>query len=228
MEGAGVRGASAFNRRPRGVSSPARTRVGARLAALAVASAALIMHFSACDNRIVTAPIAPNAPATDILAIRVPTLDGGTTDLSAYRGQVLLIVNVASKCGYTKQYAGLQELHDRFKGQGFSVIAFPCNDFGGQEPGGKAEIQACAAGFSADFPIMGKVRVKAGEIDGAPQSELYATLGNATGQLPVWNFGKYLVGRDGKPVAFFGTAVDPMSPEVVEAVVVGVRPGGRD
>ncbi|MDA0804008.1 MAG: glutathione peroxidase [Planctomycetota bacterium] len=187
------------------------------------------MHFSACDNRVVTAPIAANSPATDILSIPAPTLDGGMTDLSAYRGQVLLIVNVASECGYTKQYAGLQELHDKFKGQGegqgFSVIAFPCNDFGGQEPGGKTEIAACAARFNATFPIMGKVRVKAGEIDGAKQSELYATLGDATGQLPVWNFGKYLIGRDGKPVAFFGTAIDPMSPEVVAAVegVVGNR-----
>ncbi|MDA1106526.1 MAG: hypothetical protein O2855_08065, partial [Planctomycetota bacterium] len=75
---------------------------------------------------------------------------------------------------------------------------------------------------------MGKVRVKAGEIDGAKQSELYATLGDATGQLPVWNFGKYLIGRDGKPVAFFGTAIDPMSPEVVAAVEGVVRPPSSD
>ena len=138
--------------------------------------------------------------------LTVSDISGAPLELSSFKGQVTLVVNTASECGYTSQYEGLQALHLELGGSGFSVVAFPCNDFGGQEPGSSAEIATfCTNTYAVTFPVMGKVQVKQGE----GQSEAYSLLGTRTGDLPGWNFGKYLVGKDGQPIAFFGTRTTP-------------------
>ena len=137
-------------------------------------------------------------------------LYGVAVNNNQFDGQVTLIVNLASKCGLTPQYEDLQALHEKYNGQGFSVVGFPCNDFGGQEPGDADTIAACALGFGATFPIMEKIGVTEGE----SQCAMYRDLQEATGALPEWNFGKYLIDGHGTPVAFFGSMVEPLSPEI--------------
>ena len=134
------------------------------------------------------------------------SLFGEPASLADYAGKVTLIVNVASACGYTPQYAGLEHLHRALAGRGFSVLGFPCNDFGRQESGSAEEIRDfCDRTYGVTFPLFEKVVVKAG----AEQSPIYADLGKAAGKLPAWNFGKYLVGRDGNVIGFFDAKVTP-------------------
>jgi len=141
------------------------------------------------------------------------TLEGKTQPLSIYKGQVLLVVNVASECGYTPQYAGLQRLHERFKTRGFTVLGFPCNQFGGQEPGSAQEIQRfCTTRFQVSFPLFEKVDVK-----GPGKAPVYAFLTGAYGE-PKWNFHKYLVGKDGRVLQAFSSQVEPEAPELVKAL----------
>ena len=164
--------------------------------------------LAGCDSRVVDAP-----PSSDagFHAQSCRDLRGQDVDLGQFDGQVLLVVNVASHCGYTSQYTGLEKLHQQYKDRGFSVIAFPCNDFGGQEPGSAGDItQVCRVDYGVTFPMMEKVVSKSG----GDQSPIYTQLEAATGELPSWNFGKYLVDRNGQPVAFFGSSVKPMSPEL--------------
>jgi glutathione peroxidase len=144
-------------------------------------------------------------------SIQATTLQGQPADLSQYAGQVALVVNVASECGYTPQYAGLQKLHDELKGRGFTVLGFPSNEFGKQEPGDAAQIQTfCQRNYGVTFPMFSKLVTKKGE----EQSPVYEFLGRDGGQLPEWNFAKYLVGRDGKVRAFFPSDVAPESKEL--------------
>jgi glutathione peroxidase len=126
----------------------------------------------------------------------------------------VLVVNVASACGFTPQYEQLQQLQEDWSDQGVCVLAFPCNDFGGQEPGQPEAIRVTCDRYDVTFPVMAKVRIKSGDA----QSPVYADLQRATGTLPRWNFGKYLIAADGRPVAFFGSSVDPMSPELQTAL----------
>ncbi len=150
-----------------------------------------------------------------LYSLTVADITGAETDLSGFAGKVTLVVNTASKCGFTPQYASLQELHAELEGRGFSVIAFPCNDFGGQEPGTGEEIAAfCSDRYSVSFPVMGKVQVNEGE----GQSEVYSMLGTKTGELPGWNFGKYLVGKDGVPIAFYGSSTGPDDEDLRKAI----------
>jgi len=147
----------------------------------------------------------------------VRTLAGEPKSLADFRGQVLLLVNTASACGLTPQYHALEALHQRFKARGFSVLAFPCNDFGAQEPGGPEEIQQfCSTRFAVTFPLFEKVRAR------GDKSPLYRTL---TEELPEglrgeirWNFTKFLVGRDGRVLRRFEPQVEPVAPEVTQAV----------
>jgi glutathione peroxidase len=142
------------------------------------------------------------------------TLDGRPADLQQYRGQVSLVVNVASKCGFTPQYAGLEKLQQEMKGKAFSVLGFPSNDFGGQEPGGPEDIAAfCTRNYGVTFPMFEKLRTKAGP----GQSPIYGFLGRS-GHLPAWNFSKYVVDKEGQVVAFFPSRVSPDSPELREAI----------
>ena len=145
-------------------------------------------------------------PQDSLYQLTTKTLEGQPADLKAYSGKVALVVNVASQCGYTPQYAGLEKLYADLKGRGFVVLGFPSNDFGGQESGTAVEIrQFCSLNYDVTFPLFEKVVTKAG----ATQSPVYANLRKQSGNLPSWNFAKYLVGKDGKVVKFYKSDVKP-------------------
>jgi glutathione peroxidase len=146
-------------------------------------------------------------------------IDGKDVDLASYQGKVLMVVNVASKCGLTPQYTQLVEMHKKYKDQGFEVIGFPANNFMGQEPGTNEEIKTfCSTKYGVEFPIMSKISVKGGDIDPL-YAELTSTEANGKfgGEIK-WNFTKFLVGRDGHVIARFEPPVKPDAPEVVAAV----------
>ncbi len=140
--------------------------------------------------------------------------DGTQKSLGDYQGKVLLIVNVASRCGFTKQYAGLQELQKNYEDKGFEVLGFPCNDFGNQEPGTLEEIQNfCTNTFSISFPLFAKVHAK------GQTTEPYTTLNQQEPSGDVeWNFEKFLISKDGIVLNRFKSAVEPNSPELVQAI----------
>lgn len=150
-------------------------------------------------------------------------LDGRPYDLNALRGKVALLVNVASECGYTPQYEGLEALHQSRKDRGLVVLGAPSNEFGGQEPGDAAAIATfCKKNFGVTFPLLAKLETK----PTATQSPLYEFLGTKTGSLPGWNFCKYLVGRDGQPIKFYASGVKPMSEELLAAIDAALAAGG--
>ena len=164
------------------------------------------------------APLAAQQPSggalTSFYNLKTTTLDGKPAELSMYRGKVSLVVNVASKCGFTPQYDGLEKLQKEMQGKPFNVLGFPSNDFGQQEPGTAAEIQEfCKLTYGVTFPMFQKSVTKAG----ADQSPAYAFLGKS-GDLPAWNFAKYVVDKNGKVVAFFPSQVTPESPELRAAI----------
>lgn len=146
------------------------------------------------------------------------TAETTATTLAPYKGDVLLIVNVASKCGLTPQYEGLEALHRKYQGQGLRVLAFPSNDYKGQEPGTEEEIvEFCRNKYDVTFPLYAKVHVAEGT-DKAPLFR-YLTEGDHPGKSEIsWNFGKFLVGRDGKVIAHIGSRVKPDTPEVTKAI----------
>ena len=150
--------------------------------------------------------------ADPIHSIPIATLDGKEGALKAHEGKALVIVNVASQCGYTGQYAGLQKLQEAFASEGLVVLGVPCNDFGGQEPGGAAEIKACATGYQASFPLTEKVVIK-----GAGKHPLFEAL-TAEGGDVGWNFEKFVVGKDGTVVARFDSGTEPDDEALIAAV----------
>jgi glutathione peroxidase len=142
---------------------------------------------------------------TSFYDLNTKSLDGKPGNLAQYKGKVSLVVNVASKCGYTPQYEGLEKLQREMKGKGFNVLGFPSNDFGGQEPGTAEEIATfCRLTYDVTFPMFEKVVTR----KGSGQSPVYTFLGSS-GNLPAWNFSKYIVDRQGKVVAFFPSQVTP-------------------
>jgi glutathione peroxidase len=146
--------------------------------------------------------------------LQTQALDGKPGNLAQYRGKVSLVVNVASKCGYTPQYEGLEKLQREMKDKGFNVLGFPSNDFGGQEPGTAQEIATfCRLTYDVTFPMFEKVVT----MRGAGQSPIYAFLGRS-GRLPAWNFSKYVVDKQGKVVAFFESQVTPEDPALRAAI----------
>ena len=155
--------------------------------------------------------------AESIHDVKLKDIDGKDTTLAAYKGKVLLIVNVASKCGFTKQYAGLETIYQKYKDQGFVVLGFPCNQFGGQEPGSNEEIkQFCSSKFNVTFPLFDKLEVK-----GEKRHPLYEALVGKDSPFPgdiKWNFTKFLIGKDGKILKRFESAATPESPGVTEAI----------
>ena len=137
------------------------------------------------------------------------SIDGQDVDLSAYAGQVVLVVNTASQCGFTPQYKGLQELHDSYNGQGFAVLGFPCDQFGNQEPGEDAEIAGfCERNFGVTFPLFSKI-----EVNGDGAHPLYQWMrsekGGLLGSKIKWNFTKYLVGKDGQVISRYSPTTKP-------------------
>ena len=157
------------------------------------------------------------ARAESIYDIKLKDIDGKDTTLAAYKGKVLLIVNVASKCGFTPQYKSLEATYRKFKGKGFVVLGFPCNQFGGQEPGTNEEIkQFCSSEYNVTFPLFDKI-----EVNGAKRHPLYVELAGEKSPFPgniKWNFNKFLIGKDGKIVKRFDSKATPDSPEVTEAL----------
>ena len=149
--------------------------------------------------------------------IAVLDMNNKEVKLSSYNGKVLLIVNVASECGNTPQYAGLEEIYKEFQPKGFEILAFPCNDFGGQEPGTNEEIKTfCTTNYGVTFPLFDKVKIL-----GPDKSPLYAVLtdNSVTYKGDVkWNFEKFLIDRNGNIVARFGNKVQPTSDEVISAI----------
>lgn len=139
---------------------------------------------------------------------------GEAQSLCRYQGKVLLIVNTASRCGYTPQYEGLEALYRKYKDRGLVVVGFPSNDFGGQEPGSNKEIaEFCRTTYGIQFPLYEK-----GSVSALARNPLYADLAKATGQAPKWNFHKYVVDRDGKPVASFVSDVEPGDRELTRVI----------
>lgn len=152
------------------------------------------------------------------------SIDGRPAPLSAYQGKVVLIVNVASRCGFTPQYAGLEALYEKYKDRGFAILGFPANNFGGQEPGTNEEIKTfCSTKYNVTFPMYSKISVK-----GDDQAPLYRFLTDkqanpATGGEIQWNFTKFLVDKNGKVVARFEPKVTPESPDVASAIEKALR-----
>ena len=158
-----------------------------------------------------------SAEESPLYSIPLKDIDGKDTSLKAYAGKALLIVNVASQCGFTPQYEGLESLYRKYKDQGLVVLGFPCNDFGEQEPGTNGEIkQFCSANYNVTFPLFDKLHTK-----GADQHPLYSALSGSSSPVagPVtWNFNKYLVSRDGKILAHYESDVEPDSSTLTKAI----------
>jgi glutathione peroxidase len=149
-----------------------------------------------------------------VYSVTASGLDGSLVDLSRFDGQVTLIVNVASQCGFTPQYRGLQDLHAELAARGFAVLGFPSNEFGAQEPGDSQAIRDfCDEQYGVTFPMFARTETK----HGPGQSPVYALLGES-GRLPSWNFYKYLVDRHGQAIGFFPTQVTPDARELREAI----------
>lgn len=143
----------------------------------------------------------------------VKEISGVEKNLSEFKGKVLLIVNTASECGFTPQYAGLEEIYKKYKEQGFSVLGFPSNDFGGQEPGSEAEIKKfCEMKYKVTFPLFAKVGVK------EATHPLYAFLQESAKEKVKWNFGKFLIGKNGHVIRYFDSNVGPTAKELTAAI----------
>jgi glutathione peroxidase len=147
------------------------------------------------------------------------SIDGQATPLSTFKGKVLLLVNVASRCGYTPQYAALESLYEKYKDRGFVIVGIPANNFGAQEPGTNQEIKAfCTSKYHVSFPMMAKVSVKGSDITPLYQFLTDKTASPSTGGEIGWNFTKFLVDGNGRVVARFDSAVEPDSPQVSAAI----------
>ncbi len=157
------------------------------------------------------------AASSDPYAISLKTIDGESTNLAPYKGRVLLVVNVASKCGFTPQYKELEAVYRKHRDAGLVVLGFPCNQFGQQEPGTNAEIKEfCSLNFDVSFPLFDKI-----DVNGEHRHPLYTFLAGEGSPFPgkiEWNFTKFLIGRDGRILARFSSKVKPDSPELLAAI----------
>lgn len=157
------------------------------------------------------------AGGSSVYDYKISTLEGKPSSLADYKGKVVLLVNVASKCGYTPQYKQLEAIQKKYESKGFTVVGVPCNDFGAQEPGSAKEIREfCTANYDVTFPIMEKIHVK-----GAEQHPLYTRLTGPGSEFSgdiKWNFTKFLIGRDGTVLKRFESKVKPDAPEVTSAI----------
>jgi glutathione peroxidase len=175
--------------------------------------------FAIASSVVALAAMAGAAGPASFYDLKTQTLLGKPADLGDFRGKVTLVVNVASYCGYTPQYKGLEALHRELKDKGFAVLGFPSNDFGEQEPGTSEEIATfCKRTYDVTFPMFSKVVTHAGR----DQSPVYSYLG-ASGHLPAWNFAKYLVGKDGRVRAFFPSDVTPEDPALRRAIADALK-----
>lgn len=197
-----------------------------RAFAISLAAAAVITTGCSAEQETETATPAKEqqAMSTDYRALEFNTITGEPTTLNAFDGKAVVIVNVASECGYTPQYAGLEELYRTYKDSGLVVIGFPANNFGGQEPGTNEDIlQFCTSKFDVTFPMMAKISVK-----GDDKHPLYTYLteqSDQPGEIK-WNFSKFVLDRDGNLVARFDSGVKPTSEELVSAVKTALETKG--
>ena len=151
------------------------------------------------------------AACPPLLDRSVESIDERPRSLCEFAGSVVLIVNTASRCGYTPQYEGLEDLYRKYRSRGLVILGFPSNDFGGQEPGSNKEIASfCVNQYAVDFPMFAKTDLK--------KNPLYTDLAKATGAVPRWNFHKYLVDRGGRQVLSFETRVEPTDPRLVSSI----------
>ena len=182
----------------------------------AVAGLALSISGTACSQSMpVNDELRAKWSDQTFFDLETRTLEGEPIDLGQWKGQAVLVVNVASRCGFTRQYAGLEKLSDDFKGKGLVVVGVPCNDFGGQEPGSASEIREfCTSRYGVEFPMLAKQSSR----PGAGQGVVFEYLGVRTGKLPGWNFCKYLVDPDGRTVTFFDSRAAPDGQELRKAV----------
>lgn len=208
---------------PKAAAPPAAPASPPAVAKPAPAAAADPAPAAAAEPAPAAEPAAA-APAVNVLGLEVETIDGETKRLSDYRGKALLIVNTASECGFTPQYADLQKLYNTYQPRGLEVLAFPSNDFGAQEPGTAEEIKRFTEqNYAIAFPLFAKIATK-----GEGQSPLYRLLTEQTpegirGEVK-WNFTKFLIDRTGKVVARFESPVKPMDPKVTAAVEAALAP----
>ncbi len=187
---------------------------------LALCAAVLLSAVATAQSQ-TAAPAQSSMSRITAFSFSFKGLDGKEIRLAEYAGKPILIVNTASLCGYTPQYAGLQELWTRYRDRGLLILGVPSNDFGGQEPGGAAEIMKTAQGeYHVSFPLTEKAEVK-----GAAAHPFYrwATL-ERLGNAPRWNFHKYLIGRDGRIAASFPSEVEPTDPRVIAAIEKELKP----
>lgn len=158
-----------------------------------------------------------NSMEKNIKQVTVKDIDGKSVKLSDYKGKVLLIVNVASYCGYTKQYSGLEQIYKQYKDKGFEILAFPCNQFGEQEPGTNEEIKNfCSSKFDVSFKLFDKI-----DVNGSNKSPLYSILtdNEITGKSDIkWNFEKFLIDKNGNIVARYASKVEPTGKELISAI----------
>jgi glutathione peroxidase len=173
---------------------------------------------------LLTAQIVKADADSHLQNIPLKDINGNDTSLKSYSGKVVLLVNVASKCGNTPQYTGLEALYEKYKDKGLVIIGVPSNDFAGQEPGTAEEIKAfCTQNYGVTFPLMSKVHVK-----GSEKCPLYAALTGPQSPFPgevEWNFGKFLIDRNGKVIKRFNPKVKPEAADLVQAVEAALGPG---
>jgi len=178
----------------------------------------LLMIKFLLSNLLLSGIMTLNAATTPLYDIPLKNIDGEATSLGQYKGKVILLVNVASKCGYTKQYKPLEAVYKKYADKGLVIIGAPSNDFGGQEPGTPQEIVTfCSTTYGVTFPLLEKCGVRAN----ANQSPLYAALSGKEAAFPgevKWNFTKFLIGRNGKVIARFASGDEPDSKQVIEAI----------
>jgi glutathione peroxidase len=171
---------------------------------------------------IVSLALALTASAASVLDVPIKDIDGKDTSLGAYKGKVILVVNVASKCGLTPQYKSLEATYRKYKDQGLVIAGFPCNQFGKQEPGSNEQIKEfCSSKYDVTFPMFDKL-----EVNGPGRHPLYVQLAGPTSPFPgdiKWNFGKFLIGRDGKIIQRFEPRTSPDAPEVVAAIEAALK-----
>ncbi len=161
----------------------------------------------------------PAVPAESIYGFELDDIDGNPVKLARYEGKVLLIVNVASECGYTPQYEGLQAIYDQYKDRGFAVLGFPANNFGGQEPGTNEQIkQFCATTYGVTFPMFSKISVKGDDKHLLYQHLTATEPGRQFGGEIKWNFNKFLIDRKGQVIAVYGSKTEPQGPQLISDI----------
>lgn len=187
-----------------------------------IISSLLILGIFVFTRRIQAQEATNSGAGQSVYDFKIKTMDGGEKSLADYRGQVILIVNTASHCGFTPQYTGLEKLYEKYKSQGFVILAFPANDFLGQEPGDDSTIKKfCELKYKTTFPLFSKISVKGPQI--APLYQYLTTASGFNGGI-TWNFNKFLIDRNGRVIARFGSKTTPMDSQVEAAVQKSLAP----